>query len=92
MHLLYQTSLQALTLLAMPDFRIRHTWFRAIFFFCAIIVFANIVHYILFRILRRQKDEARQSWQAAIDSARSLEPDAQVSYIPDLEKKLRKSL
>ncbi|HWW98432.1 MAG TPA: glycosyltransferase family 39 protein [Edaphobacter sp.] len=37
-----------------------------------------------------QKDEARQSWQAAIDSARRLEPDAQVSYIPDLEKKLRK--
>jgi small-conductance mechanosensitive channel len=60
MHLLYQTSLQALTLLAMPDFRVRHTWFRAIFFFCAIIVFANIVHYILFRILRRQKDEARK--------------------------------
>jgi hypothetical protein len=39
-----------------------------------------------------QKDEARQAWQGAIDSARHLEPDAQVSYIPDLEKKLRKSL
>ncbi|MCU1250153.1 MAG: glycosyl transferase family 39 [Edaphobacter sp.] len=37
-----------------------------------------------------QKEEARQAWQAAIDSARHLEPDAQVSYIPDLEKKLRK--
>jgi 4-amino-4-deoxy-L-arabinose transferase-like glycosyltransferase len=37
-----------------------------------------------------QKDEARQAYQAAIDSARRLEPDAQVSYIPDLEKKLRK--
>jgi 4-amino-4-deoxy-L-arabinose transferase-like glycosyltransferase len=37
-----------------------------------------------------QKDEARQAWQAAITSARHLEPDAQVSYIPDLEKKLHK--
>jgi 4-amino-4-deoxy-L-arabinose transferase-like glycosyltransferase len=37
-----------------------------------------------------QKDEARQAWQAAIASARHLEPDAQVSYIPDLETKLRK--
>lgn len=37
-----------------------------------------------------QKDEARQAWQAAIASARHIEPDAQVSYIPDLEKKLSK--
>jgi tetratricopeptide (TPR) repeat protein len=37
-----------------------------------------------------QKDEARQAWQAAIASARRLEPDAQASYVPDLEKKLRK--
>jgi tetratricopeptide (TPR) repeat protein len=37
-----------------------------------------------------QKDEARRAYQAAIDSARGLEPDAQPSYIPDLEAKLRK--
>jgi len=37
-----------------------------------------------------QKDEARQAWQAAIASARQLEPDAQVSYIPDLETKLKR--
>ena len=37
-----------------------------------------------------QKDEARQAWQAAIVSARRLEPEAQPSYIPDLEAKLRK--
>ncbi len=37
-----------------------------------------------------QKDEARHAWQAAIASARHLEPDAQVSYIPDLEAKLSK--
>ncbi len=37
-----------------------------------------------------QKEEARRAWQAAIQSARRLEPDAQVSYIPDLEAKLKK--
>jgi Tfp pilus assembly protein PilF len=37
-----------------------------------------------------QKDEARRAYQAAIDSARHLEPDAQVSYIPDLETKRSK--
>jgi 4-amino-4-deoxy-L-arabinose transferase-like glycosyltransferase len=37
-----------------------------------------------------QKNEARQAWQAAIASARQLEPDAQVSYIPELENKLKK--
>jgi tetratricopeptide (TPR) repeat protein len=37
-----------------------------------------------------RKEEARQAWQAAIDSAKRLEPDAQVSYIPDLEAKLKK--
>jgi 4-amino-4-deoxy-L-arabinose transferase-like glycosyltransferase len=37
-----------------------------------------------------QKDEARHAWQSAVDSARRLEPDAQPSYIPDLEKKLSK--
>ncbi len=37
-----------------------------------------------------QKDEARKAWQAALASAKQLEPDAQVSYVPDLESKLKK--
>lgn len=37
-----------------------------------------------------KKDEARMAWEAAIASAKQLEPDAQVSYVPDLEGKLRK--
>ena len=35
------------------------------------------------------KDEARQAWTAALTTARQLEPDAQDSYVPDLEKKLK---
>lgn len=34
------------------------------------------------------KDEARAAWQAALANAHRLEPDAQVSYVPDLEQKL----
>ena len=37
-----------------------------------------------------QKDEARKAWQAALASARQLEPDAQAGYVPDLEAKLSK--
>lgn len=34
------------------------------------------------------KDEARTAWQAAMTSAKNLEPDAQVGYVPDLQAKL----
>jgi tetratricopeptide (TPR) repeat protein len=34
------------------------------------------------------QEAARTAWQSAIAAARQLEPDAQVSYIPDLEAKL----
>jgi hypothetical protein len=34
------------------------------------------------------KEAARAAWQSAIAAAHQLEPDAQVSYVPDLEAKL----
>jgi small-conductance mechanosensitive channel len=36
-------------------FHSHHAWFFAIFFFCAALVLANVVHYILFRVLRRKE-------------------------------------
>jgi hypothetical protein len=36
------------------------------------------------------KDAARKAWQRALAAARQLEPDAQPSYVPGLEAKLRK--
>lgn len=36
------------------------------------------------------KDEARTAWTAALTEAKKLEPDAQVSYVPELEEKLAK--
>jgi small-conductance mechanosensitive channel len=41
------------------DFHFRHPWFFAIFFFCAALVLANVVHYILFRVLRRKEAESK---------------------------------
>ncbi|MDE3202536.1 MAG: glycosyltransferase family 39 protein, partial [Acidobacteriota bacterium] len=36
------------------------------------------------------KDEARTAWTAALNQAKQLEPEAQTSYVPDLEEKLGK--
>lgn len=44
-----------LTADALPHFK--HTWFFAIFVLCAIIVLANVIHYVLFRILKRKEEE-----------------------------------
>lgn len=35
----------------------KHTWFSAVFFFCGIIVLANVIHYLLFRILRKKEEQ-----------------------------------
>jgi len=45
------------------DFHFLHGWFFAIVFFCTAIVIANVVHYILFRLLRRKEAENKgQGW------------------------------
>jgi small-conductance mechanosensitive channel len=35
----------------------KHTWFFAVFVFCGIIVLANVVHYILFRVLKKREQQ-----------------------------------
>ncbi len=35
----------------------RHPWFAAIFYFCAFIVIANLIHYVLFRILKKKEEQ-----------------------------------
>lgn len=35
----------------------RHTWFAAIFYFCGFIVAANLIHYLLFRILKKKEEK-----------------------------------
>src|SRR5882757_6812150 len=41
-----------------PTFHIRHPWFFALFLFCGALVLANLVHYILFRVIRRKDTQA----------------------------------
>jgi len=44
-------------------FHFKHTWFAAVFFFCGIIVLANIVHYVLFRVLKKREEQRTgSSW------------------------------
>jgi small-conductance mechanosensitive channel len=50
------SSLAAHPLLALASFHFNHGWFFAIFLFCSAVVFANLVHYILFRVLRRREE------------------------------------
>ena len=35
----------------------KHNWFFAVFVFCGIIVLANVVHYILFRVLKKREQQ-----------------------------------
>lgn len=50
-----QPSLDHTARLALAIFHFKHEWFFAIFVFCGMLVLANLVHYILFRILRRKE-------------------------------------
>jgi len=43
----------------LATFHLRHGWFFAIFVFCAALVVANLVHYVLFRVLRRKEQSGR---------------------------------
>ena len=43
-------------------FHFRHGWFFAIFVFCSVLVLANVVHYVLFRVLRRKGTGRHLGW------------------------------
>jgi small-conductance mechanosensitive channel len=38
-------------------FHFQHPWFSALFFFCTALVIANLVHYVLFRVLKRNENK-----------------------------------
>lgn len=39
----------------MQQFHLRHSWFFVIFWFCAAMVFANVAHYVIFRLVRHKE-------------------------------------
>src|SRR5271168_3980047 len=43
-------------------FHFRHGWYFAIFVFCTVLVLANVVHYVLFRVLRRKGTGRHLGW------------------------------
>ena len=43
---------------AIDGIQFRHTWFFAVFLFCGVIVFSNVVHYLIFHVLRRRERES----------------------------------
>jgi small-conductance mechanosensitive channel len=47
--------------IAVAALRFKHTWFFAVFVFCGIIVLANVVHYLLFRILKKKEEQTAGS-------------------------------
>jgi len=53
--LLAKPFLGRVALWTLAVFHFRHGWFFAIFVFCILLVVANLVHYILFRVLHRKE-------------------------------------
>ena len=52
---LLATALLSIADPAATAVHLRHRWFLVVFFVCAAIVLSNVVHYILFRLLRRKE-------------------------------------
>ncbi len=46
----------------MQAFHLHHGWFFVIFWFCAALVLANVVHYVLFRFLRHKETGSGLGW------------------------------
>src|SRR5580704_6087350 len=39
--------------------QIRHAWFVAVFLFCGVIVLSNLVHFVVFRVLRHKEKQSK---------------------------------
>jgi small-conductance mechanosensitive channel len=52
-----QVALAALAPRAIDGNQFHQTWFFAIFLFCGVVVLSNVVHYVVFRLLRRKEKE-----------------------------------
>jgi small-conductance mechanosensitive channel len=47
------------------NFHLRHGWFIAVFVFCGALIFTNLIHYVLFRLLKRDK-ASQNGWAASL--------------------------
>ena len=53
-----QVALAALPPRGIDGSQFNQTWFFAIFLFCGVVVLSNVVHYVVFRLLRRKEKES----------------------------------
>jgi small-conductance mechanosensitive channel len=45
--------------------QIRHAWFVAVFLFCGVIVLSNLVHFVIFRVLRHKEKQSKDGrWRS----------------------------
>ena len=58
-----------------------HGWFFAIFLFCAALVFSNVFHWFLFRILRRKQQETHIGFGASLGLNTYLTKPARAIFI-----------
>ena len=58
-----------------------HGWFFAIFLFCAALVFSNVFHWVLFRILRRKQQEVHIGFAANLGLNTYLTKPARAIFI-----------
>lgn len=54
-----QIAIVALAPRAIGGTQFNQTWFFALFLFCGVVVLSNVVHYVVFRILRRREKESK---------------------------------
>jgi hypothetical protein len=54
-HEIFRVTLATMAPPTINGIQIRHTWFVAIFLLCGVIVLSNLVHYVVFHVLRRKE-------------------------------------
>jgi small-conductance mechanosensitive channel len=54
-----RVALAALVSRTIHGTQFNQTWFFAIFLFCGVVVLSNVVHYVVFRVLRRREKESK---------------------------------
>jgi small-conductance mechanosensitive channel len=51
---------------AVDESRIHRTWFFPVFLFCSVIVLSNVVHFVIFHLLRRKEKENKDGRWASV--------------------------
>ena len=78
-HEIFRVTLATMAPPTINGIQIRHTWFVAIFLLCGVIVLSNLVHYVVFHVLRRKEKESKDGRWASVQ--RYLSHPARVIFL-----------